>query len=249
MPTTDDAERAVPITASSLVTMPGAGSDGDYAARATAPLADALGVPAIAVDPGPSGIVATYLAALDGAATRGPVIAAGISIGACVAVHWAAAHPRSCAAVVAACPPWHPGGDGGTSPAATAARITVAEIDRTGLAAATATMRASSPAWLADELGRSWTVLGDLLAPHLREAASTTLPRPDDLRRLAECRIPTAVVSVADDAVHPAEVASAWAAVLGVTPVSVAFDAWAGDPGALGRAALDALGRRADSAR
>lgn len=239
----DDPADAVPITASSLVAMPGAGSDGDYAARTAGPLADALGVSLVAVDPGPSGIVATYLAALDDAAARGPVIAVGISIGACVAVHWAASHPRSCAAVVAASPPWHPGGDEGTSPAATAARITVAEIDRGGLAAATATMRASSPVWLADELGRSWMALGDLLGPHLREAASTTLPRPADLRRLAEQRIPTAVVSVADDAVHPAQVAAAWADVLGVAPVSVAFDDWAGDPGTLGRAALDTLRR------
>ena len=243
MAATDDPADPVPITASALVAMPGAGSDGDYAARAAGPLADALGVPLIAVDPGPSGIVATYLAALDDAATRGPVIAAGISIGACVAVHWAASRPGSCAAVVAMSPPWLPGGEDGASPAATAARMTVAEIDRGGLAAATTTMRASSPAWLADELGRSWAAIGDLLAPHLREAASTTLPHPDDLLRLAGLRIPTAVVSVADDAVHPAQVACAWADVLGVTPVSVAFDSWAADPGSLGRAALVAVGR------
>ena len=247
MTATDGSAEALPITASSLVAMPGAGSDGDYAARAAGPLADALGVPLVAVDPGPSGIVATYLDALDDAAGRGPVIAAGISIGACVAVHWAASRPRSCAAVVALSPPWLPGGEGGASPAATAARITVAEIDRGGVAAATTAMRAASPAWLAAELGRSWTALGDLLAPHLREAARTTLPLPDDLRRLAALRTPTAVVSVADDAVHPAPVATAWADVLCVAPVSVAFDSWADDPGTLGRAALDVLRRRSST--
>ncbi|MEH3156333.1 MAG: alpha/beta hydrolase [Gordonia paraffinivorans] len=249
MTPSDTAPDDLLTVASSLVAMPGAGSDGDYAERAMRPLADALGVPLIAVDPGPAGIVSSCLAALDDAATRGPVIAAGISIGACVAVHWAASRPGACAALVAACPPWRPGGAGGRSPAAAAARATVAEIERGGLAAATAAMRASSPAWLGDELGRSWTALGDLLAPHLREAASATVPTADDLRRVADLGLATAVVAVADDAVHPAEVASSWASVLGVVPSVVDFDSWAGDPGTIGRAAADAWGIARPSVR
>lgn len=235
-------------TASSLVAMPGAGSDGDYADRALRPLADALRVPLIVVEPGAAGIVATCLDALDDAARRGPVVAAGISIGACVAVHWAATRAGSCAGVVAASPPWPPGG-AADSPAAAAARATVAAIERDGLAAATTAMRSSSPAWLGDELGRSWSALGDQLTPHLREAASTTVPAAADLDRLARLGLPTAVVGVIGDAVHPAQVAASWAEVLGVVPRMVAFDDWAGDPGTLGRAASDALGTRRPSDR
>ncbi|GAA1902947.1 alpha/beta fold hydrolase [Williamsia serinedens] len=230
----------VAITASSLVAMPGAGSDGDYARRALGPLAETVGVPLIAVDPGPAGIVATCLDALDEAARHGPVIAAGISIGACVAVHWAATRPGACAAVVAASPPWPPGG-AGHSPAAAAARATVAAIEQDGLAAAIAAMRASSPGWLGDELGRSWTALGDLLAPHLREAASASVPTAADMSRSADLGVATAVVAVDGDAVHPTEVAIGWAEMLGVAPRVIDFDTWAEDPGSIGRAAADAL--------
>jgi pimeloyl-ACP methyl ester carboxylesterase len=233
----DGRSAVVPSRVSALVAMPGAGSDGDYADRALRPLAVALGVPLIAVDPGPDGIVATYLAALDDAAARGPVVAAGISIGACVAVHWAATRPASCAGVVAASPPWPPGG-AVHSPAAAAARATVAEMEVGGLDGALARMRASSPAWLADELGRSWTAIGDRLADQLREAASTSLPRPDDLVGVT---VPAAVVAVCDDPVHPSDVAVAWAAALGVVGIDITFDDWAADPGTIGRAAARAL--------
>lgn len=227
--------------ASSLVAMPGAGSDGHYAARAFAPLADALGVPLIAVDPGPSGVVASYLAALDEAAADGPVLAAGVSIGACVAVHWAATAGVSCAGVVAASPPWPAGGsDVGPSPAAAAALATVADIEANGVDAAVARMRASSPDWLGAELGRSWTALRTHLAAHLREAATTTLPSVDDLRSPT---VPVAVVTVADDPIHPAQVGADWAREMSVAaPAVVPFDVWAADPGTIGRAAARLFG-------
>ncbi|GAA2049857.1 alpha/beta hydrolase [Williamsia deligens] len=233
-------DRTLDLTVSTLVAMPGAGSDGHYARRAFGPLADALGVPLVAVDPGPAGIVATCLEALDAAARSGPVIAAGVSIGGCVAVHWGARAGTDCAAVVAAAPPWAAGGSAASpAPAAAAALTTVALLEDEGLDAALAALRAGAPPWLADELTRSWTALGPHLTAHLREAATTVIPSSEDLARLAA---PTALIAIADDPVHPAAVAQEWARQVHTGSMgTISFEEWAADPGTISRTALDVL--------
>jgi pimeloyl-ACP methyl ester carboxylesterase len=69
-------------------------------------------------------------------------------------------------------------------------------------------MRASSPAWLADELARSWRRQWPTLPDALEAAAAYVGPSADELRRL---RVPLAVVGASDDAIHPIDVAADWA--------------------------------------
>jgi pimeloyl-ACP methyl ester carboxylesterase len=97
-----------------IVALPGTGSDADYARRAFG----GTDATVIAVEPGADGLVQGYERALDDAARSGrQVLAAGISIGACVAMQWALANPGQCAGVLAALPPWLGAPDAAPRPA------------------------------------------------------------------------------------------------------------------------------------
>ncbi|WP_328857817.1 alpha/beta hydrolase [Williamsia herbipolensis] len=221
-----------------LVALPGTGSDADYARRAFTPLADALGLPLAAVDPGPDGVETAYLRALEvAAAGDGSVLVAGISIGACVGVGWAL-ESDACAGVVAAMPPWLFDGESAPSPAALSALATVDLIDRLGIDGATAEMRVNTPAWLGEELARSWRSIGAPLRSQLGEAAAMRTPTAGMLSALG---VPLAVVGVRDDPIHPHHNAERWAHLAPRSSLrSIAFDAWGDDPGTIGRAAASA---------
>ncbi|MGJ0121382.1 alpha/beta fold hydrolase [Williamsia sp. MIQD14] len=225
-------------TPSVLVALPGTGSDADYARRAFGPLADELGLHLIAVDPGPDGVGAAYLRALeDTAAANGPVLVAGISIGACVGVGWALGSD-ACAGVVAAMPPWLYDEESAPSPAARSALATVDLIDRLGTDGAITEMRANTPAWLGAELGRSWTSIGAPLRSQLAEAAAMRTPTAPMLSAL---RVPLAVVGVREDPIHPHDVARRWADLAPRSAMSaITFDDWGEDAGTIGRAAAAA---------
>lgn len=185
-----------------VVALPGTGSDADFASRAFA----GTGLPVIAVDPGEDGLVSGYRAALDGAAAEGvPILAAGISIGACVALQWAIENPDSCAGVLAALPPWL--GDPATAPAAHSALLTLDLLRGHGLEATIDQMAAGTPPWLAAELSRSWRATASRLERLLAEAASFTAPTAEVVAAL---RVPLAITATSDDPVHPIEVALAW---------------------------------------
>ncbi|MGU3294430.1 alpha/beta hydrolase [Williamsia sp. M5A3_1d] len=225
-------------TASVLVGLPGTGSDADYARRAFTPLADTLGVRLTVVDPGPDGVVDTYLRALDDAAgAEGRVVVAGISIGACVGVRWALGS-TSCVGVVAAMPPWLFDGETAPSPAALSAMATVDLIDRLGTDGAVAQMRANTPPWLGAELARSWTSIGAPLRSHLAEAAAMRTPTAEMVSALG---VPLAVVGVRDDPVHPHHFAERWTHLAARSAMrSITFDAWGDDAATIGRAAAAA---------
>ena len=106
-----------------------------------------------------------------------------------MAASWALAHPDGTIAVVAALPAWTGASDG--APASLSARHTAALLRRDGLAATTAAMRASSPAWLADELARSWQRQWPSLPAALDEAAGFAAPSREELSLLTA---PLAVV-------------------------------------------------------
>ena len=165
------------------VVLPGTGSDDDYIARAFGgPLRDA-GAQLTAPRPQPTRLIDGYLEDLDDAARGGPIAVGGVSIGAAVAVAWALRHPERAVAVLAALPAWTGAPDGAT--AAVAARHSARQLREAGLEATTAQMRASSPAWLADELARSWLGQWPDLPDAMEEAATYVAPTPSELQRLA----------------------------------------------------------------
>jgi len=167
----------------------------------------------------------------------GPIAVGGVSIGAAVAAAWALAHPGHAVAVLAALPAWTGAPD--TAPAALAARHSAEMLRRDGLASATAQMRAGSPAWLADELTRSWIGQWPALPDAMDEAARFVAPTCDQLEGLA---VPMGVASATDDPIHPVEVGIEWVAAAPRAALrTVTLDEMGEDPSVLGAACLAAL--------
>lgn len=181
-----------------------------------------------------------YLEALDDAyANRsdGPICVGGVSIGAAVATAWALAHPERVVAVLAALPAWNAEPD--SAPAALAARYTASQLRRDGLAATTAQMRASSPAWLAEELARSWRGQWPQLPDAMEEAAAYVAPSHAELGGLT---VPLGVAAAVDDPIHPLQVGVEWAAAAPRAALrTVTLDEFGADAAALGAACLAAL--------
>jgi pimeloyl-ACP methyl ester carboxylesterase len=219
------------------VLLPGTGSDDEYLLKAFGdPLRDVGAVP-VAVAPEPTGVVAGYLRALDAAAAHGPIVVAGVSLGAAVAAAWSLAHPDRTVAVLAALPAWTGAPD--EAPASLSARHTAALLRRDGLAATTAAMRASSPVWLADELTRSWRRQWPALPDAMDEAAAYVAPNRHELAGLTA---PMGVAAVEDDPIHPISVAREWVAVAPRAALrTITFDEFGPNPPALGATCLTAL--------
>lgn len=209
--------------------MPGTGSDADYVRRAFGPAALDCGLDLVALEPGDD-LVAGYLRRLDeiAAAADRPVLVGGVSIGAAIALDWAARHP--CAGVWAALPAWT--GDPAGAPAAWSAAVVAQRLRDEGLEPTIATMSASSPPWLAAELARSWRALYPGLVDHLTQAAAYRSPGLDDLAHLY---VPVAITAAVDDPVHPVAVAREWAAAAPRSTLhETTLDAWGHDPAELG---------------
>ena len=228
---------AVDLRGVATVLLPGTGSDHDYVYRAfSGPLREA-GAVLVAPPPRPDRLIDGYLSALDAAAREGPIAVGGVSIGAAVAAAWALAHPDRTVAVLAALPAWV--GAPGSAPAALAARHSAAQLREDGLAATTMQMRASSPAWLADELARSWRAQWPQLPDAMEDAAAYVAPSCADLSSLAA---PLGVAAAIDDPIHPLQVAFDW---VGAAPRAalrtVTLDQIGADTAALGSACLAAL--------
>ena len=160
-----------------------------------------------------------------------------MSIGAAVAVAWALQHPDRTVAVLAALPAWTGAPDGAT--AAVAAEYSARQLRDDGLEATTAQMRASSPAWLADELARSWLGQWPDLPDAMEQAATYVAPTHAELQRLAP---PLGVAAASDDPIHPIDVGRQWAAAAPCAALrTVTLDQIGADPAALGTACLAAL--------
>ncbi|MFC9896379.1 alpha/beta fold hydrolase [Nocardia sp. NPDC127579] len=218
--------------------LPGTGSDADFARRSFEPACRERELDLIAVEPDPRGVVAGYRAALDAAAERGPVLAAGISLGAAVALDWAAAHPDRVTGVIAALPAWT-GADTADCPAARSAAYTAAQLRAHGLDAVIAQMRDGSPAWLAAALTQSWRAQWPDLPRALQEAADYKWPGTE---RLATTEVPTVIITAVDDPVHPLPVAEEWAALLPHSALArITLDELGADPSILGHTGLSAF--------
>jgi pimeloyl-ACP methyl ester carboxylesterase len=219
------------------VVLPGTGSDDNYIARAfDGPLRDA-GAQLLAPRPQPARLINGYLDDLDAVARGGPIAVGGVSIGAAVAVAWALQHPEHTVAVLAALPAWTGAPDGAT--AAVAAEYSARQLRDDGLEETTAQMRSSSPAWLADELARSWLGQWPDLPDAMEQAATYVAPTHAELQRLA---LPLGVAAASDDPIHPIEVGRQWVAAAPYAALcTVTLDQIGADPAALGAACLAAL--------
>lgn len=228
---------AVDLSSVTVVLLPGIGSDDDFVHRAFDDALGQVGARLLTPAPDPARLVSGYLAALDAAAGRGPIAVGGVSLGAAVALAWALDHPSDVLAVLAALPAWT--GAPAAATAAVAARYSAQGLRRDGLAATLATMRSSSPRWLADELGRSWTRQWPALPEAMEDAASYVAPTGDELAGLS---VPLGIVAATDDPVHPLAVAREWAAMAPRAALrTVCLDEIGDNPGVLGEACVDAL--------
>ncbi|BDT90160.1 hypothetical protein IFM12275_01360 [Nocardia sputorum] len=222
-----------------VVALPGTGSDADFARRAFGPASAARGLDFVAVEPDPRQVAASCLAALEAAADAAPVLVAGISLGAAIALEWAAEHPDRVVGVVAALPAWT-GSDTAACPAALSAAATAAQLRADGLAAVIERMRASSPRWLADALTQSWRAQWPDLPRALEEAADYKWPAAE---LLATFEPPLAVIAAVDDPVHPPAVAEEWAALAPRSRLHrITLDELGADPAVLGHTGLGAFG-------
>ncbi|MFI5779648.1 alpha/beta fold hydrolase [Nocardia sp. NPDC051570] len=221
-----------------VVALPGTGSDADFARRAFGPACAAVDLPFLAVEPDPRAVVDSCHAALDTAARSGPVLAAGISLGAAIAVEWAVAHPDSVFGVIAALPAWT-GADTTGCPAALSAAGTAAQLRADGLDSVLARMRASSPRWLADALTQSWTAQWPHLPEALEEAAAYPWPTA---KTLAALSVSTAIISAIDDPVHPLPIAEQWTDHIPKADlIRITLDDLGTDPAILGTQGLNHL--------
>ncbi|MDH6193540.1 pimeloyl-ACP methyl ester carboxylesterase [Mycobacterium frederiksbergense] len=219
------------------VLLPGTGSDDNYVYRAFSAALHDAGALVVTPPPTPERLIEGYLHALENAARSGPIAVGGVSIGAVVATRWALDHPSRAVAVLAALPPWM--GSAQNAPAALLARQSAHLLRQDGLAATVAQMRVSSPAWLADELARSWVGQWPTLPDALDEAAGYGAPTCAELEQLA---VPMGVAVATDDPVHPAEVGYEWmTAVPRAALRTVTLAEMGRDTGVLGAACVAAL--------
>lgn len=228
---------AVNLRGTTVVLLPGTGSDDDYVYRAFSAALHDVGATVTTPAPEPEALVEGFRRELDNAARLGPIAVGGVSIGAAVAASWALAHPSHTVAVLAALPAWT--GPPANAPAALAAQHSAHQLRSAGLASTIAAMRASSPTWLADELTRSWVGQWPALPDAMEEAAGYTAPTCEELATLA---VPMGVAAATDDLVHPVEVALEWVAAAPRAALrTVTLDAMGVDPGVLGAACVAAL--------
>jgi pimeloyl-ACP methyl ester carboxylesterase len=224
----------------------GAGSGPETVLRLLGP-AVPVGVEPVAVDA--RGTVDDVVARLDAAAAGCEVaLAAGVSLGAHAAALWAARGGRA-AGLLLALPAW-------TGPPGDVAAVTASTADDVrseGRDVVLTRIAAQAPGdWVVDELRSGWAAYDDDagLARALRAAARSVGPTLEDLARI---RVPTVVVALTDDPMHPVAVARSWAAAVpGAGLVAVARHDPARDRGALGqagRALLDARTRGVSGSR
>ena len=218
------------------VLLPGTGSDDVFIRSVFAGPLAAAGVTLVAPKPVPGpDLGRRHLASLDAAfETCGPVLVGGISFGAHLAAEWACAHPSRCAGLLLAMPAWH--GSPGDCPASAAARHSASLVRRDGLDSTLAA--ADVPPWLAAELSRAWRRHGSGLVDSLLAAADRPAPT---LAQLASLTVPVGIAAVRDDPLHPAEIATQWAAAIpGAELRSLSFAKFGDDRSALGRATVEA---------
>ncbi|MDP4014398.1 MAG: alpha/beta hydrolase [Candidatus Nanopelagicales bacterium] len=213
----------------------GAGSDSGFMSRAF-PRED-LGVARCLYLDDRSGRVSDIAAKLDEVA-RGaddPVVLVGVSLGAHAAAT-SLARGLDVAGAVLCMPAW-------TGPASGAADMTAAAAEAVSVLGIAAVLGELDPSdWVTRELTRSWNGRGsEDLAAELRRAAVQPAPRRQALERI---HVPTGVIALSGDPMHPVSVAAAWTSVIpGAAMEVVSRDRPAESVSCFGTAARSALMR------
>ncbi len=232
------------------VVLPGAGSTADFVTRAFGPALAAAGYALVTAEPvaGPE-LPAAAFAGLDEAIGRYRVrLAGGVSLGAQLAVRWAAGSTAAAGldGLLLALPAWT-GRPGRVAAASAAAAVEVEGYGVDGALRRAAVAGPGRARWVLDELAAAWPRYGADLAVALRTAAGCAGPTRAELARV---RVPVGLAAFVDDPLHPLAVADQWAAALRSAAVERLRLA---DPGAdralLGAAALQALRRAAAGGR
>jgi hypothetical protein len=225
------------------VLLPGAGSTADFVTRAFGPALAAAGYALVTADPVPGpNVVERALAGLDEAARSYEVrLAGGVSLGAQLAVRWAAGSPAAAAldGLLLALPAW----SGRPGAVAAASAAAAAEVAAHGVAGALRRAGPGGVRWVLDELAAAWPRYGSDLPATLRTAAGCPGPTPAEL---ASIGVPVGLAAFVDDPLHPLAVAEQWLALL---PHAALERLHLADPSAdravLGAAAVRALRRAA----
>lgn len=221
----------------------GSGSTGDFARRALGPALRAQGWAVHALEDRSGDVDAVERAVgRSAAAGEGPLLLAGISLGAHAAVRWAARTPASprLIGLLLALPAW----TGPPAQVAALSALAADDVERDGLDPVLARLRGRG--WVGTELGRAWPDYGqEGLVAALR--ATATAPGPTRAQ-LAAVPVPAGLVAVADDPFHPVQVAREWQRLLPRAALEVLHPtAPDTDRSVLGRAALRALSRAGGS--
>lgn len=224
---------------------PGSASTGEFLTRAFTDLLTGL-EPVVITDPsGDAERIATRIAAAHAhARAAGDRIALviGMSVGAHGAAWWASRRPHHTdppELLVLALPAW-------TGPPGAAAAGTAAAVDalaQHGVAAELDRLQALYPDdWVVAELARAWTAMP--VAELLTSLAGTADSSAPGMADLARIHVPTVVVALRDDPMHPIAVAREWA---GAIPAAMLISLGRLEPGrdmaAFGRAVQAGLSR------
>jgi pimeloyl-ACP methyl ester carboxylesterase len=181
----------------------GAGSSAEFVGRAFAGPLAAAGYRLACWDQRGSDVDEDFAAA---AHASGALLVGGVSRGAHAAARWASGRD-GLEGVLLVMPAW----TGPAGPVAAGSARSAEEIDRDGLRAVLQRLEREQPGWVADELVRAWPAYGDALTRALREASTAGGPTP---RELTSIRVPVGLVALADDALHPEQVAQTWLKLL-----------------------------------
>lgn len=138
-----------------------------------------------------------------------PTLVAGISYGSHQVARWAARGvPASVRRLALVMPAW----TGAPGDAATATAAQADELARDGVDASLRRILAAHPGWVADALAASWPLHDrEGVVAALRTIAVSTGPTD---RELGAIEVPTTVVALADDPLHPESVARHWVDVI-----------------------------------
>src|SRR6266550_5560507 len=193
------------------VVLPGSGSTADFVTRAFGPPLAGAGYALVTADPvaGPEAVTAALAGLAEAAARYRVRLAGGVSLGAQLAVRWAAESPAAAGldGLLLALPAWS-GPPGAVAAASSAA---AAEVEAVGVAEALRRARRGGVGWVLDELAAAWPRYGADLPATLRAAAGSPGPTAAELGRIA---VPVGLAAFVDDPLHPLVVAEQWAGAL-----------------------------------
>ncbi|HEU4674560.1 MAG TPA: hypothetical protein VFS29_01115 [Motilibacteraceae bacterium] len=214
----------------------GSGSTGEFAERALGAALRAEGWQVRALEDR-TGDVAAVERAIGRAAAHGdgPLLLAGISLGAHAAVRWAADGLQArLVGLLLALPAW----TGAPADVAALSALAADDVERDGLDQVLARLRHQG--WVGAELARAWPRYGQQrLVRALRATAVAPGPTP---AQLAAVPVPVGLVAVAGDPFHPVQVAEQWQRLLPRAALEVLpADAPAADRSVIGRQGLRAL--------